>query len=149
MSDYIKREDAREAIEKLMDIHFDRQVVLAKARDAIVSLPSAEPKTEMVLCALADRTCPFQGQEYAWCLTCPHISEEDRELVKKAVGRPTGWIPVSERLPEGDEFVLVTFGWYGKEFSVNIDRIRDGEWELSEIVTAWMPLPEPYKGGEE
>ena len=45
MSDLISREDAREAIEKLMDIHFDRKVVLAKARDAIVSLPSAEPKT--------------------------------------------------------------------------------------------------------
>ena len=40
-SDLISREAAREAIEKLMEIHFDRQVVLAKARDAIVSLPSA------------------------------------------------------------------------------------------------------------
>ena len=39
--DLIRRDDAREAIEKLMEIHFDRQVVLAKARDAIVSLPSA------------------------------------------------------------------------------------------------------------
>ena len=45
MSDLISREDAREAIEKLMDIHFDRQVVLAKARDAIVSLPSADRPT--------------------------------------------------------------------------------------------------------
>ena len=60
------------------------------------SLPSAEPKTETVLCALADRTCPFQGKEYAWCLTCPHISEEDRKLVKKAVAQPkTGeWMKV-------------------------------------------------------
>lgn len=49
MSDLISREDAREAIEKLMDIHFDRQVVLAKARDAIVSLPSADrPKGEWI-----------------------------------------------------------------------------------------------------
>ena len=40
--DLISRDDAREAIEKLMEIHFDRQVVLAKARDAIVSLPSAD-----------------------------------------------------------------------------------------------------------
>jgi hypothetical protein len=46
---------------------------------------SAEPKTEHVLCALADRVCPFQGKEYAWCLTCPHISEEDRALLKRAV----------------------------------------------------------------
>lgn len=59
--------------------------------------PFAEPKTETVLCALADRACPFQGQEYAWCLTCPHISEEDMALVKKAVTEPkTGLIPVSD-----------------------------------------------------
>lgn len=64
----------------------------------IMRFPSAEPKTEMVLCALADRTCPFQGKEFAWCLTCPHISEEDRNLVKKAVSEPkTGeWIETDE-----------------------------------------------------
>lgn len=46
-----------------------------------------------LLCALADRTCPFQGKEYAWCLTCPHISEEDRDLVKKVIEPKTGeWI---------------------------------------------------------
>lgn len=39
-------------------------------------------------CALADRECPFQGKEYAWCLTCPHISEEDRALVKKVASEP-------------------------------------------------------------
>lgn len=43
--DLISREAAREAIEDLMDIHFDRQVVLAKARDAIVWLPSADRPT--------------------------------------------------------------------------------------------------------
>lgn len=48
----------------------------------------SETKAETVLCALADRACPFQGKEYAWCLTCPHISEEDRALVKKAVAEP-------------------------------------------------------------
>ena len=48
----------------------------------LLSLPSAEPNP---FCALADRSCPFQGKEFVWCLTCPHISEEDRTLVKKAV----------------------------------------------------------------
>ena len=58
-----------------------------------------DPKTETVLCALADRLCPFQGKEYARCLTCPHISEEDRALVKKAVAEPkTGeWIRCKEQ----------------------------------------------------
>ena len=41
-----------------------------------------------LLCALADRACPFQGKEFAWCLTCPHIGEEDRALMKKAVAEP-------------------------------------------------------------
>ena len=48
-------------------------------------VPSAEPREYGVLYALTDRTCPFQSKEFAWCLTCPHISEEDRELVRKAV----------------------------------------------------------------
>ena len=38
----------------------------------------------------------WNEKEVAWCLTCPHISEEDRELVRKAVegsGQKTGkWI---------------------------------------------------------
>ena len=51
----------------------------------IKALPSAEPN---LLCALADRECPFQGKEFAWCLTCPHISVEDRALVKKVASEP-------------------------------------------------------------
>ena len=57
------------------------------------------------------------------------------------------WIPVSEKLPGENEFVLVTFGWFGRKTDpgVNIDEIRDGDWMISEVVTAWMPLPEPYR----
>ena len=60
------------------------------------------------------------------------------------------WIPVSERMPEPridvwcnsdmgqmvgyyDEY---TETWYGRDY-------------LELIVTAWMPLPEPYKAGSE
>lgn len=50
---------------------------------AIKALPSAEPKG--VYCPMASRACFANGKEVTWCLTCPHISEEDRELVKKAV----------------------------------------------------------------
>ena len=67
------------------------------------------------------------------------------------------WIPVSERLPSekkavlicdsgGNRFVgklvLTDYGykWSARLFRVWID-IEDGD--------AWMPLPEPYKGGED
>lgn len=57
------------------------------------------------------------------------------------------WIPCSERLPKKDELVLVTV-WN----NINIAwRNIYGGWESAEDmyekgdVTAWMPLPEPYR----
>ena len=57
-----------------------------------------------------------------------------------------GWIPVSERLPEKDAFYLVT---------EKIGRVRtyvfhkgNSEEYWKRCAVAWMPLPEPYKGGE-
>ena len=60
------------------------------------------------------------------------------------------WIPCSERLPEpridvwcnSDMGQMVGYyeenveTWYGRDY-------------LELMVTAWMPLPEPYKGGEQ
>ena len=62
------------------------------------------------------------------------------------------WIPVSERLPEACKEVLVTIkddsadspnyytsvGWYYNEIWI-------AENTVCYQVTAWMPLPEPYK----
>lgn len=56
------------------------------------------------------------------------------------------WIPCSERLPDSKEYVLVTD--YGE---TNIGRRFCDRWWLDycgdkmKDVTAWMPLPEPYR----
>lgn len=63
------------------------------------------------------------------------------------------WIPASERLPEEYRKVLVTdvFGVYIGEF-VDAEENWGGKHFINEngmhskSVTAWMPLPEPYKG---
>jgi len=59
------------------------------------------------------------------------------------------WIPVTERLPEGKQEVLVTE--YG---DTDIGRRFEGRWldrygDKMKDVTAWMPRPEPYKGDKE
>lgn len=61
----------------------------------------------------------------------------------------TTWIPCSERLPDTDRMVLVTA--QPKTAPANVNRAYHTEsgWHGSGSmanVTAWMELPEPYKG---
>lgn len=66
------------------------------------------------------------------------------------------WIPVSERLPEKNVWVLVTVEKSGKCFQEIMRRsnyfeawIDDIDYYTDEII-AWQPLPEPYEeGGKE
>ena len=60
------------------------------------------------------------------------------------------WIPVSERLPENNGCMLVTI-----DDAIEFGKYEDGEWSIwvcehwdewdAKGVTAWMPLPEPYR----
>lgn len=81
------------------------------------------------------------------------------------------WIPATERLPEEDKEVLITYKGKGDELYKpysNIDITTYGQmyfggnkvgnhkhWRPTfqyfndnYEVTAWMPVPEPYKGGD-
>lgn len=65
------------------------------------------------------------------------------------------WIPVSERLPEKGERVLATVN-FDDPFVCEIDYWEDAkkaEWDMEQMnfvesITAWMPLPDPYKEEE-
>ena len=73
------------------------------------------------------------------------------DVVKKAQ-----WIPISERLPDTYTAVLVSDGKYVWIDSLEDDFDSGGNyvvwWDSSNYVdfdkTAWMPIPEPWKGEE-
>lgn len=48
MNDLIKRQDAIEVVRKLMEVHFDRKVVLAKVWDQLKDLPPAQRTGEWI-----------------------------------------------------------------------------------------------------
>lgn len=70
------------------------------------------------------------------------------------------WIPVSERLPENFQRVLVTIVNYNDDKVVRVAEYRDWcrtfqikenreQWEVGEEgLLAWMPLPDPYQSDE-
>jgi hypothetical protein len=83
---------------------------------------------------------PFEGTVYEFGLKIMDFIENiDGE-------KENGWISVSERLPEGDTTVLVSCKTRRGTTFVRTGYCVDGSWHLNcEGVTAWKPLPEPYK----
>lgn len=74
--------------------------------------------------------------------------------------KETQWIPISERLPEDESYILVSFenstmpdiARYEENDGEN-DKFYPGDDEETYahyglVVNAWMPLPEPYREGE-
>lgn len=71
--------------------------------------------------------------------------------------KENGWIPVSEKLPDPDKHILVSFENFSLpmigRYTVDDDdggtfRVGDEDESFVEhdlYVNAWMPLPEPYK----
>lgn len=56
------------------------------------------------------------------------------------------WIPCSERFPKRSEHVNDTVLVCYKDGSVRFNSCMNGVWIQGNPI-AWMPLPEPYKGG--
>ena len=111
---------------------------LIKRQDALDALCDACPL------ARVKSECVFKKQES--CM------DHNAILDVPAVGEQ--WIPCSERLPEiGQSVLLSVGGMYSAEGCLR----EDGDWaqfrwdaiQRKDMVGAWKPLPEPYKGEQE
>ena len=83
------------------------------------------------------------------CKTCgASIARVSKaEAVEVWNRRESGWIPVSERLPEKAGIYLIAFGDSVRESLYDVMR---NKWDsgLSCEPFAWMPLPEPFEMGK-
>lgn len=79
----------------------------------------------------------------------------DRLAIETVPPAQPRWIPCSERLPDNDIDVLVTDGTdcavaYWRTDAQAWDDSMHGWCDLYGLeVTAWMPLPKPWEGGQE
>lgn len=82
---------------------------------------------------------------------CAGLREAEGIIRKHMDDGYDGWIPVGERLPEVGEYVLGTneydevmiyrYGWNSRHSR----KMFFHECGAAAIITAWMPLPEPYR----
>ena len=76
------------------------------------------------------------------------------DMAIEALSADTEWIPCSERLPEeGVNVLLCIKDWESQKTKMVVSLRRDyNYWDgLGRDIRgdiAWMPLPEPYKGGD-
>lgn len=70
------------------------------------------------------------------------------------------WIPITERLPEDDKYIMVSFDNFTQSDIGRYEADKDGNGAFYPgdddkgyasyglFVNAWMPLPEPYRESE-
>ena len=80
-----------------------------------------------------------------------HRFDKANQIILEAL--QTEWISVGERLPDKDGWYLVTVQGYESVTDVSLYSVDGSAWgdvSTKQKVTAWMPLPEPYReDGEE
>lgn len=105
----------------------------------------------MMLCSMCDRS-PCDWAEKG----CKYSNEKYNTVNKD------GWIPVDERLPENDGYILLSFENFSIPIVGRYEADKDGGGSfypgdcdeedtcigMDLFVNAWMPLPKPYKEGD-
>lgn len=148
-------------------------VVPCKPGDEIYEIVEVEfPEWDCYICGFIVQDVSAKQVKYAdeWAdWDAPYLYTDEKEarakaeqLLRQRNRLKSGWIPVTERLPENDDYVLMSF----ENFSLPLvgryvdDEKLGGAWYLGDcfdedtclandlFVNAWMPLPKPYREDE-
>lgn len=163
MSDLISRAEVHKTLSLLAtEGGTDAKMLLSDAHEFIDALPSAdaEPMTEEVREALMRLTmcareecgmCKYKNEcdfDFQDKISTDNMNTLSDALMRSKCEVDAEWIPCSERLPIPPTYCLVTTdGSHGDVIDIAL-YMSDG-WHKASEVLAWMPLPTPYKGGDD
>lgn len=111
---------------------------------------------EMTFAQNEDGTFSTYDDTYDVVIHC-ETEEEQKKVIERL---STDWIPVSERLPETDDYILLSFANYSIPIIGRCERDKDGNGIFYAgddlisclgndlYVNAWMELPERYREDE-
>ena len=139
MSDYINRKDLIDALNnniRKSDMPFEWCQGMANAGYIIMHQPSAQLEPKWIPVKM--RPMDSQEREYWEDQFGEKLEDEDAVMFDCPMPEDRQEILVSYRKWISMDKCEIDGGCYGLE--------GNGDWE---DVIAWMPLPEPYKGGEE
>ena len=143
-----------DVLKKDLTRFYDNEVT---AKQLIDEQPTIEPQPEPEEFEWCN-TCKEYGQDKHCCHRWTKVIRETVEELKQAQPEQR-WIPTSERLPEEDGQYLITVKYKHVDGYDDIyaehGEWSDGKWDMSfghcgevEGITAWMPLPQPWEGGD-
>ena len=179
---YVAKEESVMEIENKLGKYEDAEeerrlfVTPCKPGDKIYEVVVDEiPSWECYICEYVVQDVSTKQVKYADDWDAPNVYTSEKEARAKAeqlirqrnrleshtVSEP-GWIPVTERLPENDEYVLLSFENPSRSSVGRYvgDEELGGAWYLGDcfgedtclandlFVNAWMPLPKPYREDE-
>lgn len=116
---------------------------------------------EKILNELQMLKLPFPDDCPSYYSNTNELIDKTKEIVKKASEEYNGgWIPCSERYPDNDNYVLLSFenysvpcvGRYEEDENGGAFYIGDEDESCVSqdmFVNAWQPLPEPYRESEQ
>jgi hypothetical protein len=151
MADLIER---KAAIDAASDGCFELRGVFQRIKEKIEALPSAQPDNKVHLCDSCKHTypvCPSRSTD----VICGNGTGNDNICACSKYEPPAHpeqrWIPVSEKLPNFAQRVLVSTAnfvyeaiYFDEDAGWSTYNVTFKDVEESEIL-AWMPLPEPYR----